>query len=175
MVVGYFGTKFTTNIEKSIIFVTFVIGKVFLKVEKMMNYLNALLDSLVGFVRRNPILVLVIVLLAFTAPAVLRGLATLILYIILGFVILAVALLIALRWRIHKVQQQVRDQFNRQQQSTNNPFGQGFNPFGQQQQQRQQPPRQDEGEVTVHKTTATPEKRSSKDVGAYVEFEGATG
>ena len=169
MVVGYFGTKFTTNIEKSIIFVTFVIGKVFLNVEKMMNYLNALLDSLVGFVRRNPILVLVIVLLAFTAPAVLRGLATLILYIILGFVILAVVLLIALRWRIHKVQQQVRDQFNRQQ-STNNPFGQGLNPFGQQQ-QRQQPPRQDEGEVTVHKTTATPEKRISKDVGDYVEFE----
>lgn len=169
MVVCYFGTKFTTNIEKSIIFVTFVIGKVFLNVEKMMNYLNALLDSLVGFVRRNPILVLVIVLLAFTAPAVLRGLATLILYIILGFVILAVVLLIALRWRIHKVQQQVRDQFNRQQ-STNNPFGQGFNPFGQQQ-QRQQPPRQDEGEVTVHKTTATPEKRISKDVGDYVEFE----
>ena len=171
MVVGYFGTKFTTNIEKSIIFVTFVIGKVFLKEEKMMNYLNALLDSLVGFVRRNPILVLVIVLLAFTAPAVLRGLATLILYIVLGFVILALVLLIALRWRIYKVQQQVRDQFNRQQ-NTSNPFGQGFNPFGQQQQQqRQQQPRQDEGEVTVHKTTATPEKRISKDVGDYVEFE----
>lgn len=172
MVVGYFGTKFTTNIEKSIIFVTFVIGKVFLKEEKMMNYLNALLDSLVGFVRRNPILVLVIVLLAFTAPAVLRGLATLILYIVLGFVILALVLMIALRWRIHKVQQQMRDQFNRQQQSTHNPFGQGFNPFGQQQQQqRQQQSRQDEGEVTVHKTTATPEKRISKDVGDYVEFE----
>ncbi len=131
-----------------------------------MNYLNALLDALIGFVKRNPILVLVIVLLAFTAPAVLRGLATLILYIILGFAILVVVLLLALRWRIYKVQQQVRDQFGKQQQQTNN---QGFNPFTQQQQRSQSRP--DEGEVTVHKTTATPEKRISKDVGDYVDFE----
>ena len=130
-----------------------------------MNYLNALLDALVGFVKRNPILVAVIVILALTAPAVLRGLATLILYIILGFAILVVVLLIALRWRIHKVQQQVRDQFDQQRQQQRS----GFNPFGQQQQQR--PHRQDEGEVTVHKTTATPEKRISNDVGDYVDFE----
>ncbi len=129
-----------------------------------MNYLNALLDALVGFVKRNPILVAVIVILALTAPAVLRGLATLILYIILGFAILVVVLLIALRWRIHKVQQQVRDQFGQQRQQQSS----GFNPFGQQQ---QRPHRQDEGEVTVHKTTATPEKRISKDVGDYVDFE----
>lgn len=116
-----------------------------------MNYLNALLDALVGFVKRNLVLVTVIVILAFTAPAVLRGLATLILYIILGLVICAVVLLVALRWRIYKVQQQVRDQFGGQQ---------------------QRPPQQaDEGEVTVHKTTATPEKRISKDVGDYVDFE----
>ena len=133
----------------------------------MMNYLNALFDSLIGFVRRNPILVLVMVLLAFTAPALLRGLATLILYIILGLVIFAVVLLIALRWRIYKVQQQVRDQFGKQQQQH---YQQGFNPFGQQRQQ-QTPPRTDEGEVTVSKTTATPEKRISKDVDDYVEFE----
>lgn len=131
-----------------------------------MNYLNALLDALVGFVKRNPILVAVIVILALTAPAVLRGLATLILYIILGFAILVVVLLIALRWRIHKVQQQVRDQFDQQRQQQSS----GFNPFGQQQQQ-QRPHRQDEGEITVHKTTATPEKRISKDVGDYVDFE----
>ncbi len=130
-----------------------------------MNYLNALLDALVGFVKRNPVLVTVIVILAFTAPAVLRGLATLILYIILGLVICAVVLLVALRWRIYKVQQQVRDRFGGQQQR----YSQGFNPFGQQQ---QRPPQQaDEGEVTVHKTTATPEKRISKDVGDYVDFE----
>lgn len=129
-----------------------------------MNYLNALLDSLVGFVRRNPLLVAVIVILAFAAPAVLRGLATLILYIVLGLVIFFTVLLIALRWRIYKVQQQVRDQFGQQQQRQQ----QGFNPFGQQQRRE---PRTDEGEVTVHKTTATPEKRISEDVGDYVEFE----
>ena len=129
-----------------------------------MNYLNALLDALIGFVKRNPILVLVIVLLAFTAPAVLRGLATLILYIILGFAILVVVLLLALRWRIYKVQQQVRDQFGQQQQH----HSQGFNPFARQQRPANQP---EEGEVTVHKTTATPEKRISEDVGDYVEFE----
>ncbi len=128
-----------------------------------MNYLTALLDALVGFVRRNPILVAVIVILAIAAPAVLRGLATLILYIVLGFVLLLVVLLIALRWRIYKVQQQVRDQFGNAQQQ------QGFNPFTRQQQRPTNQP--EEGEVTIHKTTATPEKRISEDVGDYVEFE----
>lgn len=129
-----------------------------------MNYLNALLDALLGFVRRNPVFVAVVVILAIAAPAVLRGLATLILYIMLGFAIAIVVLLIALRWRIYKVQQQVRDQFGQQQQHHN----QGFNPFARQQRPANQP---EEGEVTVHKTTATPEKRISEDVGDYVEFE----
>lgn len=129
-----------------------------------MNYLNALLDALLGFVRRNPVFVAVVVILAIAAPAVLRGLATLILYIMLGFAIAIIVLLIALRWRIYKVQQQVRDQFGQQRQH----HSQGFNPFARQQRPANQP---EEGEVTVHKTTATPEKRISEDVGDYVEFE----
>ena len=129
-----------------------------------MNYLNALLDALLGFVRRNPVFVAVVVILAIAAPAVLRGLATLRLYIMLGFAIAIIVLLIALRWRIYKVQQQVRDQFGQQQQH----HSQGFNPFARQQRPTNQP---EEGEVTVHKTTATPEKRISEDVGDYVEFE----
>lgn len=128
-----------------------------------MNFLNNLLDSLIGFVRRNPILVTVILILAFTAPTVLRGLATLILYIILGFMILIVVLMLMLRWRIYKVQQQVREQFG-QQQAHN-----GFNPFGGQRQNTRQQPT--EGEVKVHTTTAKPEKKIADNVGDYVDFE----
>lgn len=129
-----------------------------------MNFLNTIVDTLIGFVRRNPILVTVIVILAITAPTFLREVATLILYILLGFIILIVILMLMLRWRIYKVQQQVREQFGKQQ-------AQGaYNPFGRQQHNNQQQKPQ-EGEVKVHTTTATPEKKIADNVGDYVDFE----
>lgn len=129
----------------------------------MMNFLSNLLDALIGFVRRHPILVTVIVILAITAPTFLRDLATLILYILLGFIILIVVLMLMLRWRIYKVQQQVREQFGKQQAEGT------YNPFGQQQQRPKSP--QQEGEVKVHTTTAAPEKKIADNVGDYVDFE----
>lgn len=132
-----------------------------------MNFLTAIIDSLVAFVRRNPLTVLLIVVLALTAPALLRGLATLILYLVLGFVIFIVVVLLMMRWRLHKVQQQVRQQFNEQQRRTNGGFS-GFSGFGASQHSRT---RSDEGEVKIRQTGATPEKRISNDVGDYVEFE----
>ena len=65
-----------------------------------MNFLSLLIDSLVNFVRRNPLTVLLIVVLALTAPALLRGLATLILYLVLGFVVFIVVVLLLMRWRL---------------------------------------------------------------------------
>ena len=158
-----FGTKFTTFIDKSIIFATFV-RKLFYAT---MNFLTAIIDSLVAFVRRNPLTVLVILVLALTAPALLRGLATVILYLVLGFVLFIVVVLLMMRWRLYKVQQQVRRQFEEQQRSTENGsshFG-PFGPFG----RRSQSP--SEGEVKIRHTGSKSEKRIADDVGDYVEFE----
>lgn len=134
-----------------------------------MNFFTAIIDSLVAFVRRNPLTVLLIVVLALTAPALLRGLATLILYLVLGFVIFIVVVLLMMRWRLHKVQQQVRQQFNEQQQRTGGGFG-GFSGFGSSQQAHTRT-RSAEGEVKIRRTGTAQEKRISDDVGDYVEFE----
>ncbi len=131
-----------------------------------MNFLTAIIDSLVAFVRRNPLTVLLIVVLALTAPALLRGLATLILYLVLGFVLFIVVVLLMMRWRLHKVQQQVRQQFNEQQQRSKG----GFSGFGASQRSHARS-RSDEGEVRIRQTGAAPEKRIADDVGDYVEFE----
>ena len=40
-----------------------------------MNFILAIIDSLVGFVQRNPLTVLVILILAIAAPALLKGVA----------------------------------------------------------------------------------------------------
>ena len=145
-----FGTKFTTFIDKSIIFATFV-RKLFYAT---MNFLTAIIDSLVAFVRRNPLTVLVI----------LRGLATVILYLVLGFVLFIVVVLLMMRWRLYKVQQQVRRQFEEQQRRTESGSSH-FGPFG----RRTQSP--SEGEVKIRHTGSKSEKRIADDVGDYVEFE----
>ena len=40
-----------------------------------MNFLTAIINALVGFVQRNPLTVLVILILAIAAPALLKGVA----------------------------------------------------------------------------------------------------
>lgn len=125
-----------------------------------MNFITAFFDSLVAFVRRNPLTVLLIVLLGLTAPALLRGLATLILYAILGFLLLVVVLALSLRWRIRKVQRQMQEQ-----------FGPDYHEHTGASYRWTNRKRHDEGEVRIHKTSATPEKRVSAEVGDYVEFE----
>lgn len=129
----------------------------------MMNFLTAIIDSLVAFVRRNPLTVLVIVVLALTAPALLRGLATVILYLVLGFVLFLVVVLVMMRWRLHRVQQEVRRQFDEQQRRTQSGFS-GFGPF------TRRPQHPSEGEVKIRRTGARSEKRIADDVGDYVDF-----
>ena len=132
-----------------------------------MNFITAIIDSLAGFVQRNPLTTLLIVILALGAPALLKGIALFILYFFMGLVILAVVLMLVFRWRIYKVRRQMEER-----------FGEGFgdrtqggfrprnpgSPFAERDRGR-------EGEVRVHKTAGTPEKRVSKDVGDYVDFE----
>ena len=86
----------------------------------------------------------------------------------MGIVVLAIVLMLVFRWRIYKVRKQMEEQ-----------FGEGFgeqtrggfrqrnsgSPFAERERRGR------EGEVRVHKTAGTPEKRVSKDVGDYVDFE----
>lgn len=119
-----------------------------------MNFIVAIFDGLVEFIRRNPITSLVILVLAIAAPSVLKGVAVFILYFVLGMVVLLFVLLFLFRWRIYRLRREVEEQIHAQG---------GFN--------QEQQEDASEGEVRVYKTEATPDKRVSKDVGDYVEFE----
>ena len=120
-----------------------------------MNILTAIIDGLVGFVRRNPILCLVILLLAIFAPSVAGGIAMFILYFILGILLLGVILLLSLRWRIYRAHRQMEEQFG--------PRGAGA--------ESTRPGSPQEGEIHIYKMQGSGEKRVRKDVGDYVEFE----
>ncbi len=123
----------------------------------------AIIDSVVGFVRRNPFTTFIILFLAIAAPAVLKGIALLILYFLMGLILLILVLVLAFRWRLYRARKQMEEQ-----------FGEGFDPrqggfgsaFG-----GEEPRAGREGEVRVHKTPGAPEKRVSKDVGDYIDFE----
>ena len=96
-----------------------------------MNFILAIIDSLAGFVQRNPLTMLLIVILALGAPALLKGIALFILYFLMGLVILVVVLMLAFRWRIYKVRKQMEQQFGEGfgQQSGPKGFGGFGSPF----------------------------------------------
>ena len=113
------------------------------------------------FVQRNPLTTLVILILAIGAPALLRGIALFFLYFIMGVIVLVVAAILLFRWRVYKMRRRMEEQFGE-----GNFGAQGFgSPFA------GEPRKGREGEVKVYKTSETPEKRVSRDVGDYVEFE----
>ena len=118
-----------------------------------MNLLIAIIDGIVGFIRRNPLFCLLIFLLALFAPSVLGGIAMFVLYALLGLVVLAIILLLSFRWRIYRMRKDLEDQFGGQS------FGPG--PAGNAR----------EGEIHIRKTKGAGEKRVRKDVGDYIEFE----
>ena len=60
-----------------------------------MRFLTEIVDALAGFVQRNPLTTLLIVILALGAPALLKGIALFILYFLMGLVILVVVLMLA--------------------------------------------------------------------------------
>lgn len=126
-----------------------------------MNFLTAILDGLVEFVRRNPLTCLIILLLAVGAPAVLKGIAVFVLYFVLGCLVLGLVLVSLFRWRIYRMRRQMEEQFG--QGAAQEPFRE---PFGSASHQRTP-----EGEVKIYRTSETPEKKVSKNVGDYVEFE----
>lgn len=125
-----------------------------------MNLLTMLLDGLVEFVRRNPVTCLIIFLFALAFPTLFKGFAMFILYFVLGFILLLAVLALVIRWRFVKLRRQMEEQFGRGGQG--NPFDGGFGAAD-------RPAR--EGEVKIRRTAGTPQKRVSKDVGDYVDFE----
>lgn len=131
--------------------------------KETMNLLTLLLDGLVEFVRRHPATCLIILILALFFPAMLKGVAMFVLYFVLGCVLLVAVLGLVIRWRLGKLRRQVEEQFGRGAQG--NPFD-GFGGAGQAAQEASR-----EGEVKIYRTSDAPEKRVSKDVGDYVEFE----
>lgn len=131
-----------------------------------MRFLIAIVDALVGFVQRNPLTVLIILLLGLTAPALLKGLATLALYAILGLLLAGLLLVVIFTLRIRAAKRRMEEQFSQH-------FGQGFN-AGAASDARRTPhsgAAPHEGEVHVYQTGDAPEKRISRDVGDYVDFE----
>ena len=113
-----------------------------------MNLILAIIDAFLGFVRRNPIFCLVILILAIGAPSLLAGIASVVLYIILAVVVLMVVVSLVLRWKIAKL----ADNLDRQ--SDENDGG-----------------RRREGDVQIHMNADAAGKRISDEVGDYVEFE----
>ncbi len=138
-----------------------------------MQFLLIIIDGLIRFVRRNPLTVLLILVLAVGAPALLKGIATVILYILLGFVFLIVILALLFRWRIYSVRRQMEEQFGARAenagQRTAADSDRRFGGFGHRSESTASQGR--EGEVKVHRTSGVPDKRVASDVGDYVDFE----
>ncbi|HIW64723.1 MAG TPA: DUF4834 family protein [Candidatus Alistipes intestinipullorum] len=128
-----------------------------------MRFLLAIIDSLVSFVQRNPLTVLVILILAIGAPAVLKGVALFILYLFMGLLVLILVGLLLLRWHMNKIRRQMEEQFGAGERPQDGPW-RGRNASA-------GPTSGREGEVRVHRTSEAPEKRVSKDVGDYIDFE----
>ena len=131
-----------------------------------MNLLTAIFNAVAGFIRRMPLLCVVVVMLALAAPSVLEGIAVFILYFVLTIFIFMLVIGLVLRGRIRRrMQQRMEEQFR----TGFGPFGAGGpgTPGG----DPASGSRPREGEVHIRRTASPPEKRVARDVGDYVDFE----
>ena len=123
-----------------------------------MNFLSAIIDSFLGFVSRNPLTTIIIVMLLVFAPSLFGAL--LIGVVVLALILLAIPLFMLFRLRraSRNFQEQTRHE-SQQRYSQREYTQQGYS----------QP--KSEGDVKVHATTQQPQKRVNDNVGDYVEFE----
>jgi flagellar biosynthesis/type III secretory pathway M-ring protein FliF/YscJ len=123
-----------------------------------MNFLSAIIDSFLGFVSRNPLTTIIIVMLLVFAPSFFGAL--LIGVVVLALILLAIPLFMLFRLRraSRNFQEQARHE-SQQSYSQREYNQQGYS----------QP--KSEGDVKVHATTQQPQKRVNDNVGDYVEFE----
>ncbi len=120
-----------------------------------MNWIVAIIDSIVDFVRRNPLTCMLLVMIAVFVPSVFGAL-------LIGLAVAALLLLaipvIAL-FRLRRISRQMEEQ------ARERGFKGGYS------YQRRSRSRSDEGDVRVYTTDEATEKRVSDDVGEYVDFE----
>lgn len=121
-----------------------------------MEFIYRLIDSLVAFVRRNPFIFLIALFVALASPQLLAGAFKAIIYAIMFFLILMLAIGLYMSYRINRLRQDAE-------QKMRNASG-SYRNYGHNTQQ----PR--EGEVSVHQTEPQ-EKKINKNVGDYVDFE----
>lgn len=127
-----------------------------------MNFLLAIIDSIVEWVRRNPLTCMLLVMIAVFAPSLFGAIFIGIAIVILLLLAIPIFGIFKLRRMSRKMEEQARQQ----QQGFGGYQQQGF---GQQRQSRNR--NTNEGEVKVYATEEATEKRVSDDVGEYVDFE----
>jgi hypothetical protein len=123
-----------------------------------MNFLSAIIDSFLGFVSRNPLTTIIIVMLLVFAPSVFGVLFIGVIVLLLLTLAIPAFLLFRLRRASRNFQEQTRHE-SQQSYSQREYTQQGYS----------QP--KSEGDVKVHATTQQPQKRVNDNVGDYVEFE----
>ena len=123
-----------------------------------MNFLTAIIDSIIDFVQRNPLTTTILVMLMIFAPSAFGILFISI--IIIGLLLLAVPLFML--FRLRRTSRKIEEEFRRNQQ-------QGHN--SQYTHSRGYSRNQADGEVKVYTTDQQPKKRVSDQVGDYVDFE----
>ena len=123
-----------------------------------MNFLSAIIDSFLGFVSRNPLTTIIIVMLLVFAPSVFGVLFIGVIVLLLLTLAIPAFLLFRLRRASRNFQEQARHE-SQQNYSQREYTQQGYS----------QP--KSEGDVKVHATTQQPQKRVNDNVGDYVEFE----
>lgn len=121
-----------------------------------MEFIYRLIDSFVAFVRRNPFIFLIALFVALASPQLLAGAFKAIIYAIMFFLILMLAIGLYMSYRINRLRKEAE-------QKMRNASG-SYRNYGHNTQQ----PR--EGEVSVHQTEPQ-EKKINKNVGDYVDFE----
>ncbi len=122
-----------------------------------MNIFSAIIDSIIGFVNRNPLTTVVLVMLLVFAPSVFGA-------IFIGILVLALAVLAVPLFMLFRLRRASRN-FQKQAQQGEQQYTE--HTYSRQRYSR----REQEGDVKVHSTPQQPQKRVSDDVGDYVEFE----
>ena len=121
-----------------------------------MKILTDIIDSLVGFIQRNPLTLLFVLVLTFAAPSFVQGIALFVLYGFLFLLVLAFGGLLYFRYKVRKMQKQMRQKFDEQHFGGQGFAGNGnarswggFSGFDAQSKQE----KQSDGDVKVYRTS----------------------
>lgn len=123
-----------------------------------MNIFSAIIDSILGFINRNPLTTVILVMLLVFAPSVFGA-------IFIGILALALIVLAVPLFMLFRLRRATRNFEKQARQSSHQTYSQHTYTHQESSQSNH------EGDVKVHSTTQQPQKRVSDNVGDYVEFE----